>query len=105
MEPACLALFGGIVDRDLRGHSLRAATRGVSPFGDGIPARIHQTACSNINDNPQDTASGLWGDVLKGRLFLRTIQSEPYAGDLMESKLACLTQKDVTNPENTGPDT
>ena len=99
LTPAGLSIFGGIDDKDLYDHSLGVATRGASPCGDRIPPMFHQEAYSNAHDNPIETAAELWGDVLKGRLFLFTQRSDPFAGNLMESKLAYVTQRDVTNPD------
>ena len=41
----------------------------------------------------------LWGDLLRGRLMVFTNAGGGFFGDLMESKLAAATQKDVTNPD------
>ena len=99
--PLCLALFKGVVSSDLYDHSFQVATRGVLPCGGSIPFRFSQDAYSNINDDPRTTAAEMWGEVLKGRLIVFTTSSEPYKGILMESKLAYVTQRDVTNPEVT----
>lgn len=52
-----------------------------------------------MNDNPDATAEEMWGDVLKGRLSIFTELSEPYAVNLMGSKLAYVFQRDVVNPD------
>ena len=101
IQPAGLKVFDGIVEDELLQYSLRAATHGEAPHGGRAPVRFRQDAYSNINDNPQETAAELWEDVLKGRLMLFTVRSEPFTGNLMESKLAYATQRDATDPERT----
>ena len=99
LTPAGLSLFEWIVDPALMEHSLHVATHGVLPCGDRVPTRSPQIAYSNVNDNPRATASELLDDVRKGRLILFTERSGPYTGNLMESKLAYVTQRDVKDPD------
>ena len=63
------------------------------------PRGSPQTAYANIADNPQESAAELWEDVAKGRLVLCAEQSDAYTGNLMESKLAYVLQKDSTDPD------
>ena len=62
------------------------------------PRWFAQEPYSSINDDVNATASALWEDVLEGRMFSITVDSDPYMGNLMESKLAAVVQKDVANP-------
>ena len=78
---------------------LGVAHYGVIPCGDRPPVRSPQTAYADINDNPDAAARELRGDVVNGRLMIFTQCSEAYTGDLMESKLAYVLQKDATNPD------
>ena len=93
-----LRCFDGLVSRELFQYAMDIATRGVLPKGDKMPVRFAQEPYSSINDDVNATASSLWEDVLKGRMFVITSDSEPYLGNLMESKLAAVVQKDVCNP-------
>ena len=101
LKPSGLAIFDDIVEQPLLGYVTKVSQYGVSPCGNKPPERFRQEAYANVQDNPQNTAAELWGGVLKGRLVAFAVDSEPYTGSLMESKLAYVTQKDVTNPANT----
>ena len=90
--------FEGVVNKDLFQYALDIATRGVIPKGDRRPKRFAQEPYSSITDNLESTASSLWEDVVKGRMFVVTVASEAYLGELMESKLAAVVQRDVSNP-------
>ena len=99
LTPNGLSVFEGIVAPDLYQHALNISSHGVLPCGDRPPERFQQSAYANINDNPEATAAELWEDLVKGRLMIFTDRSEPFAGDLMGSKLAYVLQKDATNPD------
>ena len=99
LTPAGLSVFEGLVDTELYDHAHKVSSYGVLPCGDRPPERFRQQAYANINDNPEATAAEFWEDVTKGRLMIFTETSEPYTGDLMESKLAYVLQKDATNPD------
>ena len=100
LKPTGLLSFKGRVGEDLYRYSLGVSGRGVLPCGDRLTRGFRQTAYANVNDDPKGTASELWEDVLKGRLFVFTNRPEQFTGNLMESKLAYVTQKDVANPDN-----
>ena len=101
LPPQGIGLFNGIVDEQLYDYASRVATHGVHPHGGRPPVRFRQQAYSNVQDNPRDTAAELWGDVLKGRLLAFTVASETFTSNLMESKLAYVSQKDATDPDST----
>ena len=75
------------------------ATYGVKPHGNAVPTRVRQMAYASVNDDPVTTANGLWGDIVKGRLFLFTTASESATRDLMKSKLTFVTHADMATPD------
>ena len=72
---------------------------GVLPLADKPPSRSQQKPYSIVQDNPERKACGLWGDLVKGRLMVYTSRSEHLAEELMESRRAYASQKDVTSPD------
>ena len=98
LTPQGLKLLDGIAPPELYDYVYHVAEYGVLPCGDRPPFRFPQDAYANIKDNTKATADELWGDVIKGRLMMLAIKSEPFAGNLVESKLTYVLQKDATNP-------
>ena len=98
MTPGGLKVFQGLVEEELLDYAMDMATFGVKPKGNYPPVRTRQQAYASANDDPTATASELWSDLVNGRLFLISDNSEQATGDLMESKLTFVTQPDITNP-------
>ena len=63
-----------------------------------MPTRFRQQAYASVKDDPVTTVVELWEDLVRGRLFIFTEASGPYASNLMESKLTYVAQVDVTDP-------
>ena len=97
--PGCLDIFCGRVQPELLEYIGDVATYGVRPKSLYPPVRNEQQPYSSVRDNPIRTAQDLWGDVVKGRILLFTHACEHTLGPLMESRLAFVTQKDITKPE------
>ena len=97
MAPAGLKVFQGLVGDEIFDYAMDMATFGVKPKGHYPPVRARQQAYAIANDDPTTTASELWSDIVSGRLFLLSSDSEHATGNLMESKLTFVTQDDVAN--------
>ena len=92
-------MFEGLVCPQLLDYATKVATYGVFPMGDKAPVRFKQKPYSPIEDNAEDTALALLGDLLRGRLMVFANSGEKWFGGLMESKLDAVTQKDVASPD------
>ena len=92
-------MFDGLVCQKLYDYATKVATHWVCPMGDKVPVRFKQNPYSSIDDNAEGAALALWEDLLRGRLMVFTNAGGILVGDLAESKLAAVTQKDVTNPD------
>ena len=99
LTPAGVEAFKDRVEHDVYAYAADLAKLGVRPLADRPPTRERQQAYSTAQDNPERTASDLWEDLVKGRLMVYTTASEPWAEQLMESRLVDLSQKDVVNPD------
>ena len=86
------------MEEELFDYAMDMATFGVKPKGHYPPVRTRQQAYASADDDHTTTASELWGDLVSGRLFLISSNSEHATGNLMESKLTFVTHPDVTNP-------
>ena len=97
--PAGLKLPEWIVAPELYDRATRVARYGVLPCGGRPPVRFPQTAYFNIHDNPKADADAFREDVVKARRMLFSERPEAYAGNPMESKLACVIQLGATTPD------
>ena len=84
MTPAGLKVFQGLVEDEIFDYAMDRATFGVKPKGHYPPVRVRQQAYASVNDDPTTTASELWSDLVNGRLFLISFDSEYATGNLME---------------------
>ena len=100
LTPEGLQVFRDRVDENLYAYAEGLATYGVKPLADSPPTRFRQKPYATVADSPERTAGDLWEDLVKGRLMVFTVRAEPITGDLMESRLAYVSQKDVTNPDS-----
>lgn len=92
-------MFQRKVGQRVYDYANNLATKGVKPLADRPPVRSRQTPYSTIQNNPERKARELWEDLVEGRLMVFTVDSEPWTDELMESRLAFVTQTDATNPD------
>ena len=99
LTPEGLEVFAGRVDPNLLGFANDMAVYGVKPMSAYLAVRSPQAPYSSIMDNPERTCEDLWGGLVKRRVMLFSKECDHLVGPLMESRLAFVTQKDVTQKE------
>ena len=102
--PSGLSRFEGNASPELYEIYLQLATYCVTPLGDRVSMMYPQSAYNDVSDNPEESDAKIREDSPMGRLLVFTERSDPYAGNMMESKLAYVTQRDVNNPKTPRPD-
>ena len=98
LTPVGLGVFDDIVSSETLEYALGMAKYGVIAKGDSIPVRLEHQPYASIEDRCEETQRELWSDLVRGRLVIFTTKPDPPMGPLMESKLAYMMQKDVTDP-------
>lgn len=98
MTPTGIGIFLNLAKDDVFTYAVDMATFGVRPNASSPPVRFRKQAYESVNGDPVTTSSELWGDLIRGRLFILTVRSEEYTDNLMESKLNFVTQPDSTSP-------
>ena len=97
--PGALGIFRSRIHPCLFDRAYNVAKFGVRPRAVYPAIRANQKPYSSVADNPLRTAADLWDDIVKGRLMIFTLSSEHLVGELMESRLAFVAQKDVAKAD------
>ena len=98
MAPEVLC-FSDIAHPDLLSYSRDMAEFGFKSHVPAMPELPRRQVYANATDNPDRTASELWADLANGRLFLLSVASVPYTGNLMGANRTFVSQQGVTNPD------